>query len=390
MTLTRRNFLKLGGVVTLVVASGGAWRAMDQGVFSTGQGVAYEPWETWDANHNEGTLALVRAAILAANPHNTQPWLFRVTESRIDLFADTQRNIGTIDPFLREMYTGLGCALENLWLAAQANGYAATLALLPDAANPAHVARVDLGRGEKRATDLYRAIPHRHTNRGAYDPARKIPAATLAALQALGQDLPDVNLFWFTTDAQRQQIGEKIIQAAEALVADQQQAFDSNQWFRTSWHQVQELRDGVTLDAQGLPDSIRVMAKMLPPLSQEQNDVSWLQSTREVHVATAAAFGILAVRNNHDNAQRMQGGRLWQRMHLWATNQGIAMQPLNQMPERADREASLGSEPRFGNALQELIGNSAWQALMPFRLGYPQVPALPSPRRDASQVLLKD
>ena len=57
MAISRRNFLKLGGVVMLVVMGGGVWRAVDQGVFSTGQGAAYEPWTNWNTNQNDGPLA---------------------------------------------------------------------------------------------------------------------------------------------------------------------------------------------------------------------------------------------------------------------------------------------------------------------------------------------
>ncbi len=56
----------------------------------------------------------MRAGILAANPHNTQPWLFQVGATRIELFADIRRNLGAFDPYLREMHIGLGCALENM------------------------------------------------------------------------------------------------------------------------------------------------------------------------------------------------------------------------------------------------------------------------------------
>jgi len=132
----RRSFLKGTGIVTVAVVGGGVWRAWDQGVFSVGEGPAYEPWKDWRNTGNDVPLALVRAAILAASPHNTQPWLFKITDSSIELHIDTQRNVGTLDPYLREEHIGMGCALENLMLAAPANGYAAAAALLPGKLGP--------------------------------------------------------------------------------------------------------------------------------------------------------------------------------------------------------------------------------------------------------------
>ena len=134
--MRRRLFMKGAGIVTVVVAGGGVWRACDQGVFSVGEGPAYEPWKDWRTESNDGALALVRAAILAASPHNTQPWLFKVTASSIELSIDMRRNVGALDPFLREEHIGMGCALENLMLAAAANGYQATATLLPGKLGP--------------------------------------------------------------------------------------------------------------------------------------------------------------------------------------------------------------------------------------------------------------
>ena len=124
--MSRRKFLKLAGSgMAIVVVGGTVWPAFSNGVFSSGHGPAYEPWKDWKTESEEGAgpLSLVASAILAANAHNTLPWLFVVNPNKIDLFADTKRNTGTIDPYLREMYEGLGCALENLVLAAEAKDF---------------------------------------------------------------------------------------------------------------------------------------------------------------------------------------------------------------------------------------------------------------------------
>jgi hypothetical protein len=382
---SRRKVLALAGTGTLVlVVGGGVWRAADQGVFSTGEGPAYEPWDDW-RTATKGPLNLVRAAILAANPHNSQPWLFHVTQTQIDLFANLQRNIGTVDPFLREMHLGLGCALENLELAAPANGYVAQVTLLPDASDETLVARIDLAKGSAPVSDLYRAIPNRHTNRYPYDTGRPVTTASLDALQGLGNDA-DVAVFWFADATARKHVGELLVEAAHAFVADKAQDGDTARWWRGTWQDIQQHRDGITLDAAGLPDLTRAIGKMLPPPSQEQQDFTFLSNTAE-QAQTAAAFGLLAVRNAQDRAQQLRAGRLLERMYLWATKEGLAMQPLNAVVERAAREVVLGSTTHFGNALAALVGDPAWQTLLAFRIGYATHEGLRSPRRSVDQVV---
>lgn len=414
--MSRRKFLKLAGSgIAIVVLGGTVWRAFSNGVFSSGQGPAYEPWKDWKTESEEGTgpLSLVASAILAANAHNTQPWLFVVKPYRIDLFADTKRNIGAIDPYLREMYEGLGCALENLVLAAEAKGYTYNLKLIPNPTSKTHVANINLvtntntksnhsRTGNTTSTNssnssdlseplsLYNAIPHRHTNRGPYDKNKPVTQDILQSLGSLAKTIsPEgaMTVFWFTALEERRKVGDLILQATQAIVADKQQSYDDFKWYRASWQDIQTYKDGLTVDASGSPWYIEVLAKVLPPISEKEYDNSQLQLAKDTYVATAAAFGIIAVHDIFDNIQRLQGGMFYQRMHLWATSNGLAMQPMNQMTERADREVSLGIKQTFRNALMELIANPNWQALMTFRIGYPTMEALSSPRRSIQEVV---
>jgi hypothetical protein len=385
MKLSRRDFLKIGGVTLVAVAGGTVFRAVDQGMFSVGKGIAYEPWSNW-RNAPTATERIVAAGILASNPHNSQPWIFQISNSSIDLFADRQRQIGVIDPFLREMYIGLGCAVENMMLAAEAEGFSVNLRLMPNPADETHAAHIEFANSSPRLSDLYSAIPDRHTNRGAYDTARPRAPEIFERIEALINEA-DLSLFWYRDEAARAQFSKVAIASTEALVADEQQSMDSHIWWRHDWDQLQETADGITLDAQAL-GPVTPIAKFLPDLSRQQNDAAFVKNVREIMLPTATAFGILAVKDPSNNIQRLNCGRAWQRIHLWGTTQGLAMQPLNQMCERVDREIQLGSEPVIGNAVKTLVNDDSWHASMPFRLGYPTQKVNLSPRRGLEKVIV--
>lgn len=388
MTPARRRILTGAGLALLAATGGAGWRAASNGVFARGTGPAYEPWQRWPPAREPQLRDLVHAATLAASPHNTQPWRFSVRDDAIELAVDGSRNLGTIDPLRREQWIGLGCALENLLVAAPSLGWTPSVTLRPGEADSPVAARIALVRADAMRHPLFDAIARRHTHRGVYELARPPESALFDSMDALGADLPDVAIRWVRTPEARARIGEDIVAATEAIIADREQSADSWRWFRLDWESLQRHRDGVTLDAAGLSPALLAVVKMLPAMSPESSDAGWLKATREVHVGTAPAFGILVARNARDTVQRLNGGRFWQRLHLWATTRGIAMQPLNQLPERADRETTTGSAPTFGKKLSALVGDDGWQALMPFRLGYATTEASASPRRSVEDVLV--
>jgi hypothetical protein len=151
------------------------------------------PWDYWESNEGTGALRVASAAILSANPYNTQPWLFRLNANRIEVIANKGRNLAGLDPYRREFYIGLGCALENACVAAPSQGLEATVSLLPSGSDADTAAVVEFKPTVAVPHPHHKAIALRHTHRGPYRPDRQVEGAVLDALSAQATN-PDVLL----------------------------------------------------------------------------------------------------------------------------------------------------------------------------------------------------
>ena len=67
-------------------------------------------------------LFMIAQAVKAPSGHNTQPWLFKIAEGEIDILPDFTKSLPVVDPNHRELFVSLGCAAENLCIAAAHKG----------------------------------------------------------------------------------------------------------------------------------------------------------------------------------------------------------------------------------------------------------------------------
>jgi hypothetical protein len=156
-------------------------------------------------------------------------------------------------------------------------------------------------------------------------------------------------------------------------------------WFRFRDRDVANRRDGLTLGANVSSPLIAATGRLLPPPDKLANK-AWVRDTK-IHVKTAALLGIIAVPDAHERALAIEVGRLWQRLHLFFTANGIAAQPLNQPVECADRELELGLMPSATEALSLFVGTASLQSAFVFRAGYAKHMACLSPRRPLDEVM---
>lgn len=65
-------------------------------------------------DYPQDVLVVVKAMISAPSPHNTQPWIFRYSDTRkgVDILLKRDRLLGVVDPLGTAAITSIGCALE--------------------------------------------------------------------------------------------------------------------------------------------------------------------------------------------------------------------------------------------------------------------------------------
>src|SRR5215208_288452 len=110
--------------------------------------------DSWNVSEEEFPLQggpeeklrfLLNYAVLAASGHNTQPWLFRISGDKVELYADRTRGLAVVDPEDRALTISCGAALFHLQVAVRHVGYTGEVETVPDLDEMDLLARVRLG-----------------------------------------------------------------------------------------------------------------------------------------------------------------------------------------------------------------------------------------------------
>ena len=124
-------------------------------------------------------IYMMEQAVKAPSGHNTQPWLFRVQKVGYRFFRIMVSPLPAVDPDNRELFISLGCATENLCIAAEAKGYAPLPVFFRIGGDHRTLAEASM---IKETSGLIEEISVRQTNRGIYS-GEMIPSDQLSYLR---------------------------------------------------------------------------------------------------------------------------------------------------------------------------------------------------------------
>lgn len=120
----------------------------------------------------ETVRSALSLAVRAPSVHNSQPWVWRVGDESIHLFANPELQLRHTDPDARDLILSCGAALNHCAVAFAALGWQSKIHRFPNPADPSHLAAVEFHRYPETELDvaLAAAIPRRRTDRRRYSP----------------------------------------------------------------------------------------------------------------------------------------------------------------------------------------------------------------------------
>ncbi|MFZ4664333.1 MAG: Acg family FMN-binding oxidoreductase [Caldilineaceae bacterium] len=354
--LSRRNLLK-------VLAAAGVTAASGYALFE------YAPWLNYDQQASQARRPfaqdaapaarpaqmreLVRYATLAASGHNTQPWQFAINDNAIAIHPDLTRHLPAVDPSDRELWISLGCALENLLVAARADSYAAEV-IYPDAAD---FIQVRLTPDSAQSSPLFDAIPLRQNTRSAYD-GQLIKSADLDQVQALGLE-PGVGLHFVTTPTELETVLDYVNQGNLHQYADKAFIAELIDWIRFNQKEALASLDGLNSRSAGSPAVPRWLGQMFvagtKPQQQADADAKKLRSSPGAVVVTSTT---------EDKTAWVRTGQVYERLALTMTSLNIKSAFLNQPIEVTAVRGQFQSALGLGTALPQLLVRFGYAAAM--------------------------
>lgn len=151
--------------------------------------------KSWQINEDDfperGTVLdklefITNCAALAPSIYGTQPWMLKLVDDAIEMYANEARALTAIDPDYRKLVISCGAALFHLRIAMRYFGYGDRVEILPERNNPNLLVRIRLGSRrivQLEENFLFRAISKRCIDRLPFDECR-LSSALISELES--------------------------------------------------------------------------------------------------------------------------------------------------------------------------------------------------------------
>jgi len=306
---------------------------------------------------------LLEAAVRAPSSHNTQPWVFRLSESGISLLADRTRALPANDPDDRELAISCGAALFNIRVAAASIGAEAQVSVLPDQGDDDLLAIVKLNGGppiSDQVSRLYVEIPRRRTYRKRFA-AKRVPESALLEL-AYAAEHEGAWLVMLSDEAMRQQVA-KLIAEGDAV------QWANRSWRRelAAWMHPRRKGDGLTV-----PGLVAPIAQAVVRTFDMGNGIG----AKDSQLAEESPVLLVLGTQGDGQADWLKAGQALERLLLTACQSGLQASYLNQPIQTASLRPKL----------QHSIGSLGFPQVL-LRIGFPAEDLPATPRRSLEAVI---
>lgn len=256
---------------------------------------------------------LARYAVLAPSSHNSQPWRLVVGAEHVDVYADLTRWLPVADADRRELHISIGCAIENLLVAAAHFGESYHLELFPDAGRDDLIARIRLtheGVTTMPPSGLFEAIPRRRTNHHLFMPTA-VPAALIERLCSACKE-PGVHVHVISSEAPKSAVQKMVVAGTRKEFVDPA--------FR------RELGEWVGRGVFGTPRALAPLAR----LAVTHIDMGAVMARKDAARFESAPAIVIVASESDDPAAQVTAGRVVERFWLAAVDAGLSLQPVSQ------------------------------------------------------------
>ncbi|MGB8818364.1 MAG: Tat pathway signal protein [Rhizobiaceae bacterium] len=325
------------------------------------QGPSYEEsvdaiWKTRAANGSDDLDYLVHYARLAANSHNTQPWMFRKTADGVLISPDMSRATPVVDPDSHHLFASLGCAAENLALAASAQNRSAAVDFIDQSDGGV---QVSLGKGPAGKDALFDAIIQRQCTRNEYD-GRIVASHDLKSLEVAAQ-IDGSQVILITARPSMDQILELILAGNTTQIENPAFAEELKSWLRFNSSSAVSKADGLYAACSGNP----TMPSWLGNLMFGFVFTATGENEKCVKQIKSSAGLAIFVADKDDKEHWIKAGRSYQRFALQATSLGLKHAFLNQAVEVPEQRAKLAALLGIGNKRPNLLVRFGYGPSMP-------------------------